>query len=141
MEQWLVAFLQDDYKVTPTLTLSYGLRYDYNSPARDKDDIIFNVDAANGRLVVPNQTILDKYVNPLFPASIPIVTAATAGFPERSLRHSDLNNFQPRIGFAWRPFGGTKTALRGGYGVFNDDFTADIFSPLYGGPLRSPKAS
>ena len=132
---FLSGFLQDDYKVTPTLTLSYGLRYDYNQPAYDKNDIIFNVDAANGRLVVPNQTIIDRYVNPLFPASIPIVTAAAAGFPERSLRSSDTNNFQPRIGFAWRPFGGTTTVLRGGYGVFNDDFTADIFSPLYGGPF------
>lgn len=132
---FLSGFLQDDYKVTPTLTLSYGLRYDYNQPAYDKQDIIFNVDAANGRLVVPNQSIIDRYVNPLFPASIPIVTAATAGFPERSLRSADMNNFQPRIGFAWRPFGGTSTVLRGGYGVFNDDFTADIFSPLYGGPF------
>lgn len=132
---FLSGFLQDDYKVSPTLTLSYGLRYDYNQSAYDKQDIIFNVDAANGRLVLPNQTIIDQYVNPLFPSSIPIVTAAQAGFPERSLRTSDRNNFQPRIGFAWRPFGGTKTVLRGGYGMFNDDFTADIFSPLYGGPF------
>jgi hypothetical protein len=129
------AFLQDDYKVTPTLTLSYGVRYEYNQPAYDKQNIVFNVDPANGRLVVPNQTIIDRYVNPLFPSSIPIVTAAEAGFPERSLRNSDRNNFQPRVGFAWRPFGGTRTVFRGGYGVFNDDFTADIFSPLYGGPF------
>jgi hypothetical protein len=63
------------------------------------------------------------------------VTASAAGFPERSLRTNDLNNFQPRVGFAWRPFGGTATVLRGGYGMFNDDFTADLFSPLYGGPF------
>src|SRR5690606_15700420 len=132
---FLSGFLQDDFKVTPTLTLSYGLRYDYNQPARDKRDTIFNVDPENGRLVVPNQTILEQYVNPLFPSAIPIVTAAEAGFPERSLREADRNNFQPRIGFAWRPFGGTSTVLRGGYGVFNDDFTADVFSPLYGGPF------
>lgn len=128
-------FIQDDWKVGQTFTLNVGMRWDYNRPARDKRDTVFNVDAANGRLVVPNQGVIDQYVNPLFPKSIPIVTAATAGFPERSLRNGDFNNFQPRIGFAWRPFGGTKTVLRGGYGVFNDDFTADIFSPLYGGPF------
>jgi hypothetical protein len=132
---FLTGFVQDDYKISSTFTLSYGLRWDYNQPARDKDDIIFNVDPQNGRLVVPNQSIIDRYVNPLFPKAIPIVTASAAGFPERPLRKNDFNNFQPRIGFAWRPFGGTKTVLRGGYGVFNDDFTADLFSPLYGGPF------
>jgi Carboxypeptidase regulatory-like domain len=129
------AFIQDDYKVSQNLTLNYGLRWDYNQPAYDKRDVIFNVDSANGRLVVPNQTIIDQYVNPLFPSQIPIVTAQTAGFPERSLRKGDLNNFQPRFGFAWRPFGGTKNVVRGGWGFYNDDFTADVFSPLYGGPF------
>jgi hypothetical protein len=128
-------FIQDDYKVSQNLTLNYGVRWDYNQPARDKRDIIFNVDPQNGRLVLPNQGIIDQYVNPLFPRTIPIVTAAAAGFPERSLRRGDRNNFQPRIGFAWRPFGGNKTVIRGGYGFFNDDFTADIFSALYGGPF------
>ncbi|MEX2262986.1 MAG: carboxypeptidase-like regulatory domain-containing protein [Bryobacteraceae bacterium] len=132
---FLSGFIQDDFKIAPTLTLSYGLRYDYNQPARDKDDIIFNVDPALGRLVVPNQNVLQQHVNPLFPSQVPIVTAQEAGFPARSLRSSDRNNFQPRFGFAWRPFGGTSTVLRGGYGFFNDDFTANIFSTLYGGPF------
>ncbi|MBS1828679.1 MAG: carboxypeptidase regulatory-like domain-containing protein [Acidobacteria bacterium] len=131
----LSGFIQDDYKVSPNFTLNYGLRWDYNKPAVDRRDIIFNVDPLGGRLVVPNQSIIDTYVNPLFPKAIPIVTASAAGFPERSLRQSDFNNWQPRLGFAWRPFGGAKTVLRGGYGFFNDDFTADIFSALYGGPF------
>ncbi len=132
---FLTGFVQDDFKVSSNFTLSYGVRYEYDQPARDRNDIIFNVDAGAGRLVVPNQQILTNYVNPLFPSNIPIVTAQQAGIPERALRFSDRNNFQPRIGFAWRPFGGTRTSLRGGYGVFSDDFTADVFSVLYGGPF------
>ncbi|MBL8222155.1 MAG: hypothetical protein JNL62_23165 [Bryobacterales bacterium] len=131
----LSGFIQDDYKVSANLTLNYGLRWDYNKPALDKRDIIFNVDPQGGRLVVPNQGIIDQYVNPLFPRAIPIVTASAAGFPERSLRDGDFNNWQPRFGLAWRPFGGSKTVVRGGYGFYNDDFTADIFSALYGGPF------
>lgn len=132
---FLSGFAQDDFKISQNLTLSYGVRYEYDQPARDRNDVIFNVDAAQGRLVVPNQTILDNFVNPLFPRNIPIVTAQAAGFPTRALRRGDFNNFQPRIGFAWRPFGGTKSVIRGGYGLFSDDFTADVFSSLYGGPF------
>jgi hypothetical protein len=132
---FLSGFVQDDFKVTPTFTLSYGLRWEYNQPARDKDDTIFNVDPAAGRLLVPSQRVLDTAVSPLFPRNIPIVTAEQAGFPARSLRNSDFNNFQPRVGFAWRPFGGTRTVIRGGYGLFNDDFTADVFNVLFGGPF------
>jgi hypothetical protein len=132
---FLSGFLQDDFKVSSRLTLSLGLRYEYNRPAVDKFDTIFNFDPATGSLVVPNEKVLREDVNPLFPGAIPIVTAQQAGFPERSLRRDDRNNFQPRFGFAFRPFANTNTVMRGGYGIFNDDFTADIFSPLYGGPF------
>ena len=91
--------LQNQLHVHTQLRPSLGLQ----SARPHKDDIIFNVDPQNGRLVVPNQSIIDRYVNPLFPKAIPIVTASAAGFPERPLRKNDFNNFQPRIGFAWRP--------------------------------------
>ncbi len=129
---FLSGFVQDDWKVSSRLTLSYGLRYEYDKPPVDKFDTIFNFD--NGRIVVPNQTVRDRFVNPLFPQQIPIVTAADTGFPERALRRPDRNNFQPRFGFAYRPFAGNKTVVRGGYGIYNDDLTADLFSQMYGGP-------
>jgi hypothetical protein len=129
-------FIQDDFKVAPRLTLSYGLRYEYDKPPVDAFDTIANFDPATGSIVVPNEKILREYVNPLFPRAIPIVTASQAGYPERPLRRSDKNNFQPRFGFAWRPFGGTGTVVRGGYGVYMDDLTADLFAQMYGGPFR-----
>jgi hypothetical protein len=133
---FLSGFFQDDWKVSSRLTLSLGLRYEYDSPPVDKFDTISNFDPKTGSIVVPNETVRKNNVNPLFPASIPIITAAQAGFPERSLREGDRNNFQPRFGFAYRPFGGNSTVVRGGYGIFNDDLTADLFGQFYGGPFR-----
>jgi hypothetical protein len=128
-------FLQDDFKLSPRLSLNYGLRYEYDKPARDKYDTVFNFDPSTGSLIVPTQEVLNQHVNPAFPRQITIVTAAQAGYPVRPLRNGDLNNFQPRIGFAWRPFS-TGTVLRGGYGIYMDDMTADIFSRQYAGPFR-----
>jgi hypothetical protein len=86
--------------------------------------------------VVPSADILKNNVNPAFPPQIPLTTADQAGFPRRSLRHGDRNNFQPRVGFAWRPGVLKSTVVRGGYGIYMDDLTADIFSRQYGGPFR-----
>jgi hypothetical protein len=133
---FLSGFIQDDFKVSPRLTLSYGLRYEYDKPAVDKFDTIANFDPRTGSIVVPTETVLREKVNPLFPREIPIVTAQQAGSPGRSLREGDKNNFQPRFGFAFRAREHKPTVIRGGYGVYNDDLTADLFSQLYGGPYR-----
>ena len=47
----------------------------------------------------------------------PFVTAAEAGLPE-TLRYTDKNNFNPRLGVAWRPFGDNRTVIRGGIGLY-----------------------
>jgi len=133
---FLSGFIQDDWKVSQKLTLSYGLRYEFDRPPVDTHNTISNFDRAKGAMVVPNDTVLQESVNQFFPKTIPIVTAPQVGLPERSLRFGDKNNFQPRVGFAYRPFRNTKTVLRGGYGIFMDDLGGDLFGQLYGGPFR-----
>ncbi|PYV83994.1 MAG: hypothetical protein DMG05_25195, partial [Acidobacteria bacterium] len=134
---WLLSgFIQDDFRVSPKLTLSFGLRYDYNSPGTDKFDTRANFDPRTGSLVVPTEAVLREDVDALFPKAIPIVTAKQAGFPTHSLREADRNNFQPRLGFAYRPFGNTETVIRAGYGIFYDDLTLDLFSELGGAPFQ-----
>lgn len=129
-------FVQDDWKVTPKLTLNLGLRYDYNPPTHEQDDNYFNFDVPSGRVVVPSEAALGR-VNPLFPSNlVPVVTAKQAGLP-KSLWYSDLNNFVPRFGFAYRPFASNRTVLRGGYGIYIDDLTSSLWRLGTGGPFVS----
>jgi hypothetical protein len=117
-------FFQDDFRISPRLTLHYGLRYDFNKPPVDKFDILSTFDPATGAVVLPSERAVAQ-VHPLFPAEVPLVTASDVGLP-RSLRNSDTNNFNPRVGFAFRPWADTQTVVRGGFGTFSQELTADI---------------
>jgi hypothetical protein len=123
------AFAQDDYKVSQSLTLNYGLRWEYHPAFKDWNDNVVNFDpyysstidgqVVKGAVILPNQSAFAN-VNPGFVQSIapiPLITAAAAGVSSR-LRDSSLRDFAPRIGFAWRIGGSNKTVLRGGYGRF-----------------------
>jgi len=122
-------FVQDDWKITPSLTLNFGLRYELHPPLKDTEyntaDFLptwtgtVNGQTVNGAVVVPNAKGL-SWTLPAFAESIaptPILTAAQAGIPDK-LRYTDKTDFGPRIGFAWRPFHNDKTVIRGGYGRF-----------------------
>jgi len=132
---YLSAFAQDDWKVKSNLTLFYGVRYDYNSPAVDKYNVIASFNPANGAIVVPTESIARNDINPVFPSQIPIQTAQDAGFPQRSMRDGFKLAIYPRLGFAYRPFKNDSTVIRGGYGIYNDELSAALFSYLYGGPF------
>ena len=122
-------FAQDDWKIMPSLTLNFGLRYELHPPLKDTAyntaDFLptwtgtVNGQSVNGAVVVPNANGL-SWTIPAFAQSIaptPILTAAQAGIPDK-LRYTDKTDFGPRIGFAWRPFHNDKTVIRGGYGKF-----------------------
>src|SRR5246127_2169396 len=113
-------FFQDDWKVTPKLTLNLGLRYELVSPFVDKNDIMMNFDPTfgnnTGRFIVPSDKTI-QYLDPRIPTFLPVVTAAQSGLGiGRGLVRTDKNNFAPRFGFAWQV--GEKSVIRGGYGVY-----------------------
>lgn len=110
-------YLQDAWRITSSLTLNYGLRWDYSSPLYDQRRFHFGFDQATGNIVVPTDEAL-RFIDPTWPLQRnPVVTASQAGRPLRLVR-ADRNNFYPRVGFAWRPRGTDKFVIRGGYGIY-----------------------
>lgn len=124
-------FAQDDWKITPNLTLNIGLRYELHPPLREthSNTAAFMPNwtgtgtdgstAVNGAVVVSNEKALanssQDFIDAISPT--PILTAQQAGIPS-ALRFTDHTDIGPRIGFAWRPYGNDKTVLRGGWGRF-----------------------
>lgn len=114
-------YIQDEFKVTPRLTLNLGLRYELITPFVDKNNLMVNFDPSfvdsstgrHGRFIVPTADVISK-VDPAIVA-YGVVTADVAGVG-RGLVNGDKTNFAPRLGFAFRV--NDKTVFRGGYGIF-----------------------
>ncbi len=99
-------YLQDDWRVSPKLTVNLGLRYEYYEPwdAIRGDYAVFDFE------VPPGECFRDT--NPCPPTNL------VPAEPGQGYYNADKNNFGPRIGFAYSPFGDNKTVIRVSYGVF-----------------------
>jgi len=114
-------YAQDTWQASPKLTISYGVRYEYQRPWKWQDGYSTTLDFASNQLALPENS--QTATLPPFGASsvlfngYPFTTTQALGLPQFYMV-GDKNNWGPRFGIAWRPFGGTKTVFRGGYGVY-----------------------
>lgn len=107
-QTYYIGFAQDEWKIKPNLTLNYGLRYDYYTPLREKDNrqILFNIITGQLR---------DSSQDPL---------------------HSSKTNFGPRVGLTWSPT--KSTVLRGGFGIYyGPGQTEDQIQPIESNRISS----
>lgn len=107
-------YLQDDWKVTRSLTLNLGLRWDFNTPAYERHDRMassFNATAVN-----PVNAMIDRTKFPNLPELRGVLEFNAVNGVPRSASAMDWNNIQPRIGAAYQV--GDKMVLRGGFGVY-----------------------
>jgi hypothetical protein len=122
-------YIQDSWKVTPSLTVNYGLRWEYDQPFYDTDDKIVNIDFKwdnSAEPVFVRAGSGDPYEgNPSFRLA-PDVQYVRDGRFGRGAYRSDFNDFAPRLGIAWTVT--PKTVLRSGGGIY---YVRDIGNAVF----------
>jgi hypothetical protein len=110
----LGSFVQDNYKVRPTLTLELGLRYEWNMTPTERYDRFIVFDPLTASLIRVGTDFNEVY-------------------------HQNNKNVQPRVGFAWDPFGDGKTSVRAAYALQTDQpMTSIVIGTTTNPPLAIP---
>lgn len=94
---WWDVYANDDFKISRTFAVNFGLRYQYTQPLIELNNNISILDPSTGTIKV-----------------------AGKGGVSRGLLTPDRNDLAPRLGFAWAPGGSQKWAVRSSYGIFYD---------------------
>jgi hypothetical protein len=111
------AFAQDVYKVLPNLTLSYGMRYQFNGAPYEVNNLLSTL-----------------FTSPSGPAPFTFTIAGQKDQGLPPLYNNDWHDFEPRIGIAWDPFKQGKTSIRAGYGIFHDRLFGQLLGLTRGNP-------
>lgn len=106
-------FAQDSWKIRPNLTLNYGLRWAFNGVPYEANNNLSN-------LLGDPTAAGDKTFSLVGPGTGTL------------LYNNSLGMFEPRVGFAWDPFGKGTTSIRGGFGMFHDRVFGNLFGNARG---------
>lgn len=102
------AYITDDLRLSPALTVNVGVRWEYESPMTEAFGRLVNLDVAPGFTSV-SPVVAANPVGPLSGVTYPA-----------SLLRSDMLGLQPRLAAAWRPVPGSSLVIRAGYGVYRN---------------------
>ena len=127
---WLHLYAQDDWRPRDNLTINYGLRYEFNSHMTDVDNRLSSIDLSvpGGRYVIASDDAGNispeaEELLPLMP--IPWISSAEAGWDRSLLRPSKVR-LAPRLGLALSLGEDRAAVLRGGYGVFLNQWAYSV---------------
>ncbi|MBI4905451.1 MAG: TonB-dependent receptor [Acidobacteria bacterium] len=120
------AYVQDDWKVSPKLTLNIGLRYMVQTVMQERDGSYSNFDFATGQFIIRTEGgNLPRLAIPRLLTTYPFEGSEKHGWGSNVL-NGDHNNWSPRFGFAWRPFKTNRSVVRGAYGIYYSQVPAYI---------------
>lgn len=102
------AYINDDWRVGPALTVTAGARWEYEAPFTEQYGRLVNLDVASGF----------SAVSPVV-ASSPTGTLSGQSYPSSLIRPDKLG-IQPRVAIAWRPIAGSSLVVRAGYGIYRN---------------------
>jgi len=120
----IAPYIQDDWKITPRLTLNLGMRYDYGTNP-------VGWTPKGGPTGGSLTTITASFLPPTGPISPPSATSDPSTLFTK-VRHAFSNspnkaNWAPRVGLAYDPFADHKTSIRAGFGIFHDPVAARTY--------------
>ena len=108
-------FVQDDWNVASRLTLNLGLRYEYEGLFQNGRGDMANFYPDLGKIV-----LLSGTGEPVLLDQLPIIDGESVDLRPSNFINKDLNNFAPRLGFAFRPLGTARLVVRASYGIYHN---------------------
>lgn len=121
----LGSYVQDAYRISSTLTLNYGLRYEITTPFNDIHNRLMAWAPGKQSTVYAN-------------APAGILFPGDKGVPN-TIAPIFKGDFAPRVGFAWDPLGNSRTVIRAAYGIFYDQLLNGVGMPVRAASSASPQ--
>lgn len=118
-------FVNDTWRIRPTLTIDYGLRYEYDSVPHDAHNRIEKALSLTDLPGSGGSRFDNRHRLARFNAAVNAYESVLDG--RTKIYDPDRNNFGPHIGVAWAP-GNSSTAVRAGYGIYYDTILGAVVS-------------